>query len=203
MLPLPATPYEACEKTTVRVTSLSLVRYRGNDYSVPTEYGHRQVLVKGYVHEVVIACASEVIARHPPQRDVPSRNALPNRSCVLAHAHIEDRPRQGVSVPEHPLHFGPGTSVTNPLRWRWFELRGHEKTHIQSSRPWECGNPEGISKECGKFGKLASWLSWLSILCHFHGLLFARQMLDKPIRRHPVQSSALVIGCSSVCIACH
>jgi len=64
MLPLPATPYEACEKVTVRVTSLSLVRYRGNDYSVPTEYGHRQVLVKGYVHEVVIACASEVIARH-------------------------------------------------------------------------------------------------------------------------------------------
>jgi hypothetical protein len=64
MLPLPATPYEACEKITVRVTSLSLVRYRGNDYSVPTEYGHRQVLVKGFVHEVVIACASEVVARH-------------------------------------------------------------------------------------------------------------------------------------------
>jgi hypothetical protein len=64
MLPLPSAPYEACEKITVRVTSLSLVRYRGNDYSVPTEYGHRQVLVKGYVHEVVIACASEVIARH-------------------------------------------------------------------------------------------------------------------------------------------
>jgi hypothetical protein len=64
MLPLPATPYEACEKITVRVTSLSLVRYRGNDYSVPTEYGHRQVLVKGFVHEVVIACASEAIARH-------------------------------------------------------------------------------------------------------------------------------------------
>src|SRR5277367_708492 len=64
MLPLPTTPYEACEKITVRVTSLSLVRYRGNDYSVPTEYGHRQVLVKGFVHEVVIACASEVIARH-------------------------------------------------------------------------------------------------------------------------------------------
>jgi transposase len=33
-------------------------------YSVPTEYGHREVLVKGYVHEVVIACGSEVIARH-------------------------------------------------------------------------------------------------------------------------------------------
>ena len=53
-------------------------------------------------------------------------------------------------------------------------LEAHEKTYIQSSRPWECGNPEGISKECGKGGKPASWLSTLSILCHFHGLLFAQ-----------------------------
>src|ERR1700739_2822848 len=64
-LPLPATPYEACEKRAVRVSSLSLVRYRGNDYSVPTAYGHREVLVRGYVHEVVIACGAEEIARHP------------------------------------------------------------------------------------------------------------------------------------------
>jgi transposase len=65
MLPLPAAPYEACEKVTTRVSSLALVRYRGNDYSVPTCHGHLQVLVRGYVHEVTIACASEVIARHP------------------------------------------------------------------------------------------------------------------------------------------
>jgi transposase len=64
MLPLPAAPYEACEKIAGRVSSLSLVRYRSNDYSVPTRYGHRQVWVKGYVHQVVIACGSEVIARH-------------------------------------------------------------------------------------------------------------------------------------------
>ena len=64
MLPLPAVPYEACEKIAGRVSSLSLVRYRSNDYSVPTQYGHRQVWVKGYVHQVVIACGSEVIARH-------------------------------------------------------------------------------------------------------------------------------------------
>jgi transposase len=64
MLPLPAAPYEACEKISARVSSLSLVRYRTNDYSVPTEYGHRQVWVKGYVHEVVIACGSEIIAKH-------------------------------------------------------------------------------------------------------------------------------------------
>ena len=64
MLPLPAAPYEACEKIAARVSSLSLVRYRSNDYSVPTQYGHRQVWVKGYVHQVVIACASAIIARH-------------------------------------------------------------------------------------------------------------------------------------------
>ena len=41
------------------------MRYETNDYSVPTEYGHRQVLVKAFVWEVVIGCSSEVIARHP------------------------------------------------------------------------------------------------------------------------------------------
>jgi transposase len=64
LLPLPEAAYEACEKRTARVSSLSLVRYRGTDYSVPTEYGHREVWVKGYVQEVVIAYGSEVIARH-------------------------------------------------------------------------------------------------------------------------------------------
>ena len=39
--------------------------YRLNDYSVPTSWGHRDVLVRGYVHEVVISCGAEVIARHP------------------------------------------------------------------------------------------------------------------------------------------
>jgi transposase len=63
-LPLPASAYEACEKRVARVSSMSLVRYRTNDYSVPTEYGHRDVLAKGYVHEVVIVCGSKVIARH-------------------------------------------------------------------------------------------------------------------------------------------
>ena len=62
--PLPAVPYDACDKQSVRVSSLSLVRYRSNDYSVPTAYGHQEVLVRGYVHEVVIACGAEVIARH-------------------------------------------------------------------------------------------------------------------------------------------
>ena len=61
--PLPP-PYDACEKLGTSVSSLSLVRYRRNDYSVPTSYGHREVIVRGYVHEVVIACGTEVVARH-------------------------------------------------------------------------------------------------------------------------------------------
>lgn len=61
---LPASAYDACEKRAARVSSLSLVRYRGTDYSVPTAYGHREVLIRGYVDTVVISCGADVIARH-------------------------------------------------------------------------------------------------------------------------------------------
>ena len=64
LLPLPPVPYDACDTRTTRVTSLSLVRDRRNDYSVPTAYGHREVLVKGSVDDVVIVCGSDEIARH-------------------------------------------------------------------------------------------------------------------------------------------
>ena len=40
------------------------MRYRLNDYSVPTAYGHREVVVKGYVDDVVIVCGRDEIARH-------------------------------------------------------------------------------------------------------------------------------------------
>ena len=42
LLPLPPAPYDACDKRPGRVSSLSLLRYRGNDYSVPVAYGHRE-----------------------------------------------------------------------------------------------------------------------------------------------------------------
>ena len=64
LLPLPPVPLEACQKRTTRASSQALVRYETNDYSVPVEYGHRQVLVKAFVWDVVISCSSEVIARH-------------------------------------------------------------------------------------------------------------------------------------------
>jgi len=62
VLPIPA--HDASHKVATRVSSLSLVRYRNNDYSVPTEYGHREVLVKGYVDRVVICLGGQIIACH-------------------------------------------------------------------------------------------------------------------------------------------
>ena len=63
-LPLPGAEFDPCEKVSTRVSSLSLVRYRCNDYSVPTAYGHHEVFVRGYPDRVVISCGSEVIAQH-------------------------------------------------------------------------------------------------------------------------------------------
>ena len=66
--PLPA-PFDACDKQGTRVNSLSLVRYQTNDYSVPVAYGHQEVWIRGYVHEVVIGCGGGIIARHPRSYD--------------------------------------------------------------------------------------------------------------------------------------
>ena len=51
LLPLPSVAYDACDNQAGRVSSLSLVRYRTNDYSVPVAYGHRDVIVRGYVDQ--------------------------------------------------------------------------------------------------------------------------------------------------------
>lgn len=64
LMALPAVAFDACHKISTRVSSLSLVRYRSNDYSVPTQYGHREVLVKGYVDHVDICLGIDIIARH-------------------------------------------------------------------------------------------------------------------------------------------
>ena len=64
LMALPPVPYDACEKVSTRATSISMVRYRNNDYSVPVACAHHEVQVRGYVHEVVIGCGAEVIARH-------------------------------------------------------------------------------------------------------------------------------------------
>lgn len=65
MRSLPASPFDACDQASGRVSSQALVRYRTNDYSVPVAFGHQDVWIRGYVDEVVIGCGGETIARHP------------------------------------------------------------------------------------------------------------------------------------------
>lgn len=62
--PLPATAFDGCIKQATRATSLSLVRYDTNDYSVPSEYAHHPVLVKGYTERVIIFHRDKLIATH-------------------------------------------------------------------------------------------------------------------------------------------
>lgn len=63
-LPLPAAPFDACRLEQRKVTSLSLVRFQQNNYSVPIEYAYREVTVNAYVDVLQIAHREVVIARH-------------------------------------------------------------------------------------------------------------------------------------------
>lgn len=63
-LPLPAAPFDGCRRCSTTVSSLSLVRFDGNDYSVPVRYGHHTVVVKGYVDRVEICRKDKRIAVH-------------------------------------------------------------------------------------------------------------------------------------------
>lgn len=69
LMDLPTTPYDACEQVSSWANSISMVRYRGNDYSVPVAHAHHEVHIRGYVHEVVIASGAEIVARHPRSYD--------------------------------------------------------------------------------------------------------------------------------------
>jgi transposase len=107
LLPLPPAPLEACQKRTTRASSQALVRYRTNDYSVPVEYGHRQVLVKAFVWEVVICAGSEVIARHPRSYDREEMIFNPLHYLALleqkTNALDQAAPLQGWPLPEEFL----------------------------------------------------------------------------------------------------
>ena len=63
-LDLPAVPFDACRKQPTRANSLSLVRFDDNDYSVPVDYAHHEILIKGYVDRVVLCHKQNVVAEH-------------------------------------------------------------------------------------------------------------------------------------------
>jgi transposase len=61
---LPAVEFAACRTIGTIANSEALVRFDTNDYSVPVEYAHHPVAVKGYVDRVLISCRQKVIAEH-------------------------------------------------------------------------------------------------------------------------------------------
>jgi len=62
--PLPTPRFDACRVQPGQADSESLVRFQDNDYSVPVEYAHHPVVVRGYVDRVEIAYRHQVIAVH-------------------------------------------------------------------------------------------------------------------------------------------
>jgi hypothetical protein len=63
--PLPIVAFEACRKESVRASSLSLIRFDKNEYSVPVSSAHHSLVAKGFVNDVLIFKTSgEEIARH-------------------------------------------------------------------------------------------------------------------------------------------
>jgi len=61
---LPPTPFDACRIQSTIASSLSLVRFDDNDYSVPVRYAHHTITVKGYVDRVVLYRHEEMVADH-------------------------------------------------------------------------------------------------------------------------------------------
>jgi transposase len=62
--PLPGNAFEARRVELARANSLSLVRFDGNDYSVPTAYAHQAITVVGGLDEVRLVCGDRLVARH-------------------------------------------------------------------------------------------------------------------------------------------
>ena len=100
----PQTPFDACRKVSTTASSLSLVRFDRNDYSVPVRYAHHPVVVKGYTDRVEICFKGQIIADHRrlwSQEDVSFDPVhylalLERKPGALDHA----RPLEGWHLPE-------------------------------------------------------------------------------------------------------
>ncbi len=65
MLRLPGNAFEPRRVEQRRASSLSLVRFDRNDYSVPTAFAHHELTVTGGVERVEISSGTELVATHP------------------------------------------------------------------------------------------------------------------------------------------
>lgn len=98
-----------------------LVRYRGSDYSAPTTYGPSDVIVKGFVDQVIITCDGQEIAGHKRSYERGAFVCDPFHYLALIeqkpNALDQARPLQGWALPdqfEHPRrHMAHGENHRN------------------------------------------------------------------------------------------
>jgi hypothetical protein len=64
MLPLPAQAFEARRVESCQANSLSLVRFDRNDYSVPTQHAHHDIMAIGGIERVRFVVQDQVVAEH-------------------------------------------------------------------------------------------------------------------------------------------
>lgn len=64
MRALPPMPFEACRIVSTSASSLSLVRFDNNDYSIPTRCAHHEVIVKGSCDRVRIYQGHTLVSEH-------------------------------------------------------------------------------------------------------------------------------------------
>jgi transposase len=63
-IPLPAGTFQPCREESSQVSKQLLVRFDGNDYSVPTESAHHPCVVRGFVDRVEIVVNHQPVSSH-------------------------------------------------------------------------------------------------------------------------------------------
>lgn len=104
MLPLPASRFDGYRKQSTTASSLSLVRFDDNDYSVPVAWAHHPIVAKGSCDEVVLCRGLAEVARHRRMWDKERVVFEPLHYLALLErkpgALDQARPLQGWVLPE-------------------------------------------------------------------------------------------------------
>ena len=136
-IPLPEDAFDACRKTPAQADSRSLVRFRTNDYSIPTRHAHQLVLVKGHVDRVEIYKHNQLIACH--------RRCWDTEQMILDPIHyLAVAPRRSIQPWVWGLA-GPGpggplaSRPTPPTHVRGLEVSLCALSHGERPVPWVTG----------------------------------------------------------------
>jgi len=82
MLPFPKQSFEARRIVPGQASSLSLVRFDNNDYSVPTAFAHREITIVASVDEIRLISVDRLVAKH--SRDWGKEHVIYNPLHYLA-----------------------------------------------------------------------------------------------------------------------